>query len=144
MEISKKFGKTLLTGSETVAFLDKKVIERLKWFIDDESEFLVGDNIGADLAWQNYLNSIGYRHVTIYYLGNSPHFNLGMWEIKQISDEEKTIDAECGFFLWDAKSRKTRFDICEMKRKGKPVMVYRIDTDELKIVSRRIKKEDST
>lgn len=137
-----KLGKTLLGGDKNIGFLDKKAVDRLAWFIDDDSDFIVSDNLGADLAWQNHLNSIGYRNVTVYYHGDTPQFNLGEWSTKQVLNREEITDAESSFFLWDGCSKDTKLVMLELKNSGKPVMVYRADIDEIRIISRRMKMKE--
>ena len=143
MESLEKFGRTLLGGSETIGFLDKKAVNRLQWFTDECNEIIVGDGIGSDLAWQNYLHSIKYRKVTVYHSGDEPRFNIGSWDTKRIFDNEASIDAECGLFLWDSYSKDTKIIMREMKWRGKPVMVYRTDIDEIKCISRGIPDRDN-
>ena len=143
--MNKKIDTVFLGGSESVGRLNDETVRRLHWFIDAEANFIVGDGAGADLAFQSYLHSIGYRNVTVYYSGDKCGFNVGGWDERYIPEGESEYRGvsfrslemievcSFSFILWDGYARETRIHVRELKWRGKPVILYRSDIDDFRI-----------
>lgn len=129
--------KVFVAGSRNISRLNPEVRAKLDEMMKRRSWFLVGDANGADKAFQAYFAKAGYRHVTVYHVGKCRN-NLGAWSVKTIAspvsdrgfayyaakDAAMAQDADCGFMLWDEKSKGTFNNIETLMRLGKRTLVY--------------------
>jgi len=127
-----------LGGSRHISRLNDDIRRRLDEIVQKKMRVVVGDANGADGAMQRQLAEWRYPSVTVYYVGSHPRNNEGRWPTKQVStppklrgaefyaikDRRMTEDAECGFMLWDGKSRGTLANVERLIEENKPVAVY--------------------
>lgn len=129
--------KVFLGGSRHISRLNADVRAKLDEMMRRQASFLVGDANGADKAFQAYLAGAGYPHVTVYHVGECRN-NLGEWPSQTVAspvasrgfafyaakDAAMAQDADCGFMLWDEKSKGTFNNIETLVRLGKKTLVY--------------------
>lgn len=124
-------------GSRRLSRLNAVIRSRLDKIIERNHAVLIGDASGGDRAVQAYLAERGYRSVTVYCTNADCRNNVGQWPVRSIAatnqrgfdyyalkDAAMAGDAECGFMLWDGKSKGTLFNIRRLLAAGKPVVVY--------------------
>lgn len=76
------FDKVFVGGG--IGRLPDKVASMLDSFMESGEHIIVGDAHGCDLAFQTYLQSKDYPHVTVYCAGEKCRFNVGNWEEKHV------------------------------------------------------------
>jgi adenine-specific DNA-methyltransferase len=124
-------------GSRRLSRLNALIRGRLDNIIERNHAVLIGDANGGDRAVQGYLAERGYRSVTVYCTNGDCRNNVGQWPVRSVAatdqrgfdyyalkDAAMAGDAECGFMLWDGKSKGTLFNIRRLLAAGKPVVVY--------------------
>jgi hypothetical protein len=124
-------------GSRRLSRLNAVIRGRLDNIIERKNAVIIGDANGGDRAVQAYLAERGYRSVTVYCTNADCRNNVGQWPVRSIAatdqrgfdfyalkDAAMAGDAECGFMLWDGKSKGTLFNIRRLLAAGKPVVVY--------------------
>jgi hypothetical protein len=124
-------------GSRRLSRLNAVIRGRLDNIIERNHAVLIGDANGGDRVVQAYLAERGYRSVTVYCTKGDCRNNVGQWPIRSVAatdqrgfdyyalkDAAMAVDAECGFMLWDGKSKGTLFNIRRLLAAGKPVVVY--------------------
>lgn len=124
-------------GSRRLSRLNAVIRNRLDNIIERNHSVLIGDANGGDRAVQAYLAERGYRSVTVYCTNADCRNNVGRWPVRSIAatnqrgfdyyalkDAAMAGDAECGFMLWDGKSKGTLFNIRRLLAAGKSVVVY--------------------
>ena len=145
------FGKVFLGGGKTIGHLPNKVVSTLDSFMERGEHIIVGDAHGCDLAFQTYLHSKGYPHITVYCSGDKCRHNIGSWEEKHIDIPEgvegyefyKVKDhaminyCDCAMLVWNRKSFATRMYIYHLKELGKPVFAFNVERDCFKISRRK-------
>lgn len=126
-----------IAGSRNLSRLNPDVTGKMKEMMSRNAQFLVGDANGADKALQAFLAQSGYRQVTVYYAGACRN-NLGSWPSEQVEtanskksfafyaakDSAMAQEADCGFMLWDGKSKGTLNNIEVLVGMGKKTLVY--------------------
>jgi adenine-specific DNA-methyltransferase len=124
-------------GSRAVSRLSPEIIARLDDFIQRGCMVFVGDANGADKAVQQYLASKTYSNVTVFCMA-FPRNNVGGWQTRRISapatrkgfdyyatkDIAMAREAQCGFMLWDGKSKGTLHNVLNLIEASKKVLVY--------------------
>ena len=131
--------KVFISGSKSISALSEEVKSLLDEHIALGTEFLVGDCYGVDAAVQMYLDSKGYRNVTIYCSGETPRNNfapsakvrscaeaakgLTGSTFQYVKDIQMTQDCDQALMVWDGKSKGTSENIRRIKELKKP---YRI------------------
>lgn len=134
--------KVFISGSKSISALSEEVKSLLDEHIALGTEFLVGDCYGVDAAVQMYLDSKGYRNVTIYCSGETPRNNfapsakvrscaeaakgLTGSTFQYVKDIQMTQDCDQALMVWDGKSKGTGENIRRIKELKKP---YRIITE---------------
>lgn len=124
-------------GSRRLSRLNAVIRGRLDNIIERNHAVLVGDANGGDRAVQAYFAERGYRSVTVYCTNAHCRNNVGQWPVQSVAatnqrgfdyyalkDAAMAADAECGFMIWDGKSKGTLFNIRRLLAIGKPVVVY--------------------
>lgn len=135
--------KLFISGSKSISVLPDEVKSILDEHIAMGTEFLVGDCYGVDVAVQKYLESKGYRDVTIYCSGEAPRNNfvtgakvhsfaeaakgLTGSAFHYVKDIQMANDCDQALMIWDGKSKGTGENIRRMKEMGKP---YRIINED--------------
>lgn len=66
-----------LFGSRSIDYLNAEARMLINKYISIGAHFTIGDCYGADDAFNRYLYSIGYKEVTVYYIGGGPRLNAG-------------------------------------------------------------------
>ncbi len=131
--------KLFVSGSKSITVLSDEVYAILDKYIAMGTEFLVGDCYGVDAAVQMYLDSKGYRNVTIYCSGETPRNNfvtgakvrscaeaakgLTGSAFHYVKDIQMASDCDQALIIWNGKSKGTGENIRRVKEMGKP---YRI------------------
>ena len=135
--------KVFVSGSKTLGKLNYEMKAKLKEFADAGYEILIGDCHGVDVAVQMYYSEIGYNNISVYVSGDKVRNNFGNNKVIHISVDERITgyefykqkdiamanDADCGFVIWDGKTKGTQRNIEDLKKQGKHVMIF---TDEKK------------
>lgn len=130
--------KVFIAGPRAVSSLDAVVKARLSTIMSKELTILVGDANGIDKAVQTYLNKNQYKNVIVYACNGITRNNIGFWPIKNIpvekgisgfdfysrKDAQMAADADCGFMIWNGKSKGTLNDIIALAKAGKMSLVY--------------------
>lgn len=124
-------------GSRRVTRLNSLVCARLENVIERGHRVLIGDANGADRAVQQFFADRHYQEVVVYCMENRWRNNVGNWPscsvqgggqkgfaYYSLKDEAMTRDADCGFMLWDGRSRGTFMNIRRLVDAGKPTAVY--------------------
>ena len=135
--------KLFISGSKSISVLSDEIKAILDKYIAIGTEFLVGDCYGVDAAVQMYLDSKGYRNVTIYCSGETPRNNfvagakvcscaeaakgLTGREFHYVKDIQMANDCDQAIMIWDGKSKGTAENIRRIKELKKP---YRIITED--------------
>ena len=145
--MEKIFDKVFVGGGKTIGRLPDKVSSMLDSFMESGEHIIVGDAHGCDLAFQTYLHSKGYPHVTVYCSGEKCRFNVGVWTEKHISvpegmegyefyrgkDLAMINDCDCALLVYERRSLATRSYIYNLKALGKPVLAFNVERDCFKI-----------
>jgi hypothetical protein len=128
--------KVFVSGSRSINKLLDNEIEKLDELINKNYLFLIGDANGVDLLVQQYLNSIDYRKVIIYYSLVIPRNNIGDWNVNRcltnksgrefhtVKDSQMTNDSDCSIVIWDGISKGTKANIDRSQRLYKPVFIF--------------------
>lgn len=129
--------KIFVAGSRKLSRLNSALTAKLGQFMNRKDEFLIGDASGADKAVQAFLARSAYRAVVIYCV-EACRNNLGSWPVRYIEsraarkgfafyaakDAAMARDADCGFMLWDGKSKGTLNNMEALVGMGKRTLVY--------------------
>lgn len=124
-------------GSRAVSVLSPEIQGRLDDFMERGCRILIGDANGADKAVQQHLAAGGYSSVTVFCMAACRN-NVGAWETRRITASSSKKDfeyyatkdiamareAQCGFMLWDGKSRGTLHNVLNLIGDNKKVLVY--------------------
>ena len=130
--------KVFIGGSRRLSSLNARVTARLDNIIQHRYIVIVGDANGADKSIQSYLLNKEYRNVIVFCMANGCRNNLGQWETRRIQvsgnkndfefysakDMEMVKEADCGFMLWDTKSKGTLQNIINLLKSEKNTLVY--------------------
>lgn len=127
-----------IAGSREISRLNPKIRERLNNILKQNLTVLVGDANGADKAVQNHLAKSRYAKVEVYCMDVCRN-NVGNWQTHRhiaepeskrdrhyygIKDLAMAKDADCGFMLWDGKSKGTLANIVNLLNLGKKTLLY--------------------
>lgn len=119
--------KVLLAGAKNVNELTSDVKNKLVEMMNCQFPFLISDSEGGDFQLQKLLQKNGYPHVTVYYRGVRPRFNLGGWKTKSAPynlEEQMLQDCDEGFIVVKGKdeqlqarmksflAQKKEFEVC--------------------------------
>jgi len=124
-------------GSRRLGRLNDVVRGRLDNIVERGLRVIIGDANGSDRAVQAFLAEKGHRAVVIYCMKDACRNNVGGWPVRAVEatgergfdyyslkDAEMARVADCGFMIWDAKSKGTLLNIRRLVESGKPVVVY--------------------
>lgn len=129
--------KVFVAGSRSTTRLNAEIRAKLDEMARRRATFLIGDANGADKAVQAHLANTGYSDVIVYHVGRCRN-NLGSWPVRLVEDAGSQSgfafyaakdaamakDADCGFMLWDEKSKGTFNNLETLARFGKKTLVY--------------------
>jgi hypothetical protein len=124
-------------GSRRIGRLNEVIRARLDDIVDRGLRVVIGDANGSDRAVQAYLAGKGHRDVVVYCMAGACRNNLGGWEIQEVEangergfdyyalkDAQMARKADCGFMLWDGKSKGTFLNMQRLLEVRKPVVIY--------------------
>ncbi len=125
-------------GSREIKHLSAAVTARLENIIANHHQVFIGDASGVDKLVQRYLADRDYDNVVVYCTGNKCRNNVGNWEIRNVAaneiqkgfefyavkDLQMANDADCGFMLWDMKSKGTLNNLLNLRQGGKKSLVW--------------------
>jgi hypothetical protein len=124
-------------GSRRIGRLNEVIRARLDNIVERGLQVVIGDANGSDRAVQAYLAQRGHRDVVVYCMGESCRNNLGRWNVQALEasgergfdyyalkDAQMARNADCGFMIWDGKSKGTLLNVQRLLRAGKPVVIY--------------------
>ena len=127
-----------IAGSREISRLNPNIRERLDNILKQNLTVLVGDANGADKAIQKHLAKSRYSNVEVYCMEVCRN-NIGNWQTHQhtaepgsrhdrhyygIKDLAMAGDADCGFMLWDGKSKGTLANIVNLLNLRKKTLLY--------------------
>lgn len=140
-----KFGTVFIGGSETIGVLPENAVAWLDHFIGANEHFLIGDCSGVDLAFQNYLNSLGYGEVSVYYSGERCRFNVGSWQEEKAEKLNALIEkCDSAFFVWDGKTEEIKDGITAARKRGIPIYLYNVPKKRIRVVRARTTQDPDT
>ena len=128
--------RIFIGGSKTIYKIDDNVKEKLQEIIKNQNDVLIGDCFGVDKAVQEFFYENRYRNVTVYVSGENVRNNVGDFKVYSIPTDktgfafyrQKDIamakEANCGFMIWDGKSKGTLSNIFDLLSQTKPCEVY--------------------
>ena len=124
-------------GSRRIGRLNEAIRARLDNIVDRGLRVVIGDANGSDRAVQAYLAQRGHRDVVVYCMAGGCRNNLGGWNVEEVEasvehgfeyyalkDAQMALNADCGFMLWDGKSRGTLLNVQGLLEARKPVVIY--------------------
>ncbi|MCM1334368.1 MAG: hypothetical protein NC084_12550 [Bacteroides sp.] len=130
--------KVFIGGARQIHSLDQDVTKKLNNILTKGYDILVGDANGIDASVQKYYYDNGYRNVTIYASNGKARNNVGNWEIQPVKvdsgvtgfdfyaakDLKMAQDSDCGFMIWNGKSRGTWNNVLNLCDREKLVVLY--------------------
>ena len=119
-------------------FIPQEIGDRLTEWIENNSEFLVGDAPGTDKAFQMFLKSKSCHDVTVYTSADEIRNNLGNWKVEKIEsglkskssavhafkDRKMSEVADIGLMIWDCKSAGTLSNVIDLLTQGKNCLIW--------------------
>lgn len=124
-------------GSRRIGRLNEVIRARLDNIIDRRLRVVVGDANGSDRAVQAYLTQRSHRDVVVYCMAGACRNNLADWKVQEVEasgqrgsdyyalkDVQMAHSSDCGFMLWDGKSRGTFRNVQRLLEARKPVVIY--------------------
>ena len=139
MTTSKNGARVFIAGSRSLSRLNEDVKQRIDNIIHKKLAVILGDANGIDKAVQRYLDTLGYRNVTVFCMVGGCRNNVGGWPTQKITaadpsrkdfayystkDRAMVDEADYGLMLWDGRSRGTLRSIIDLVRHSKPVIAY--------------------
>ena len=130
--------KVFFGGSRRLSRLNAEIRARIDRVLQGGGAVVIGDANGADRAIQQYLTQKGYSNVTVFCAGVTCRNNLGHWNVEWEATDHKrpaflhyarrdarmADQVDCGFFLWDGRSKGTLNSVVMLLKQGKPALVY--------------------
>lgn len=107
-------------------------------------EVLIGDADGVDLLVQEFYHKLKRKSVTVFACEGKARHNVGAWNVENVASLSTVKDffyysqkdiamakkADCGFMIWNGKSKGTLNNIINLARLNKRVTVYFTPTKE--------------
>lgn len=128
--------RIFIGGSKTIYKIDDNVKEKLQEIIKNQYDVLIGDCFGVDKAVQEFFYENRYRNVTVYVSGENVRNNVGNFKVCNIPTDKEGFEfyrqkdiamaneADCGFMIWDGKSKGTLNNIADILSQNKTCEVY--------------------
>lgn len=138
--------KIFIGGSKAVNTLDENIKEKLHEIIKNKYDVLIGDCSGVDTAVQRFFCDNDYRNVTVYASGNVTRNNVGNFKVHYIKTDKKGFefyrqkdvamakDADCGFMIWNGKSRGTLHNMFDLALQNKTCEIYFTESKRTKCI----------
>lgn len=151
-----------IAGPRAMRSVNEKVANRINDIIAKEYTVLIGDANGMDKAIQSYLFDKKYKNVKVYASNGNARNNIGNWVIEKVEvpsnvkgfefyaakDLKMAEDSDCGFMIWDGKSKGTLNNSINLLTMKKKVILFfapekvLYDIDSLNGLENFIKKCD--
>lgn len=137
-------------GSRRIWRLNDVLRARLDNIVERGLHVVIGDANGSDRAVQAFFAEKGHRDVVVYCVGDTCRNNVGGWPVRVVEtagergfdyyalkDIEMARNADCGFMIWDGRSKGTLLNTLRLVESGKPVVVYFSPAREFKTIRTR-------
>jgi len=124
-------------GSRRLGRLNSVIRARLENIVTRGLRVVIGDANGGDRAVQTFLAERDHADVTVYCMEAGCRNNVGEWPVRVIKaagergfayytlkDAEMAREADCGFMIWDGKSKGTLVNVLRLLDSGKPIVIY--------------------
>ncbi|MCH7915678.1 MAG: hypothetical protein IH856_22025 [Deltaproteobacteria bacterium] len=124
-------------GSRRLGRLNDVIRERLDNIVERGLRVVIGDANGSDRAVQAFLSEKKHEDVIVYCMEGTCRNNIGGWPTEEVTasgergfdyyalkDAEMARKADCGFLIWDGKSKGTLFNVFRLIDSHKPAVVY--------------------
>lgn len=129
-----------IAGPRAVSRLNNTVKKRLLNIVNQNFTVFVGDANGIDKQIQDFFHSMNYNKVKVFASNGKARNNIGQWEIEKVKvapnvkgfefyaakDLEMASQADCGFMIWNGKSKGTLNNMFNLVKLNKKVLVYMI------------------
>ena len=130
--------KVFIGGSRSIKTFEEPVREELYSIYQKGYDILIGDCRGVDTIVQSFYADLHYGNVLVYAGNGKARNNVGNWRINAVPTDEKNKgfyfyrqkdlamaeDADCGFMIWDEKTRGTLNNMLNLCMREKPLLVY--------------------
>ena len=130
--------KVFIGGARQLHSLNKMVVDKLNSILAKNYDVLIGDANGIDASVQKYYFEKDYKNITVYASNGKARNNVGNWRIENVPVEKNTTgfdfyaakdlrmahDADCGFMIWNGKSRGTWNNVVNLCDQNKTVVIY--------------------
>ena len=140
--------KIFIGGSKMVLEINDVVKEKLNEFIKYGDEILIGDCWRIDTVVQEFFKHNNYNNVTVYASGDKVRNNVGQFKLRNIQTDvakgfefyrKKDVvmanEADCGFMIWDEKSKGTLSNIVDLVNLKKSVEIYLTNSNTFYVIS---------
>jgi hypothetical protein len=128
----------VLGGSRKIDRLPGEIYELLTSLMSNSVEFIVGDAVGIDLAFQRFFSEKKYFAVTVYSSAGYVRNNVGHWPehliesglksksnaVHAVKDRKMVEIAESGIMIWDCQSAGTLSNVIDLLSQGKNCYVW--------------------
>jgi hypothetical protein len=135
----------VLGGSRKIDRLPTEILDLLKGKIIDSEEFIVGDAVGCDLAFQKFFLHSKYKAVTVYSSAGYVRNNVGAWPDQlidsglksksnathAIKDRRMVERASSGIMIWDSESAGTLSNVIDLVEQEKECTLWLAPEGEL-------------
>ncbi len=130
--------KVFIGGARQLHSLNKVVVEKLNSILTKNYDILIGDANGIDASVQKFYFDKSYPNLTVYVSNGKARNNIGNWQIESVfvdnnitgfdfyaaKDIKMAQDADCGFMIWNGKSRGTWNNVVNLCNQNKTVVIY--------------------
>lgn len=135
----------VLGGSRKIDRLPSEILDLLRDKMAHLEEFIVGDAIGSDLAFQKFFLYSKYKAVTVYSSAGYVRNNVGKWPDQlidsglksksnathAIKDRKMVEHASSGIMIWDSESAGTLSNVIDLVEQGKECALWLAVESEL-------------
>lgn len=135
----------VLGGSRKIDRLPSEILDLLRNKMNDLEEFIVGDAIGSDLAFQKFFLHSKYKAVTVYSSAGYIRNNVGQWPDQlidsglksksnathAIKDRKMVERASSGIMIWDTESAGTLSNVIDLVEQEKECALWLASESEL-------------
>jgi len=118
----------VLGGSRKIDRLPGEIQELLESLMSNSEEFIVGDAVGSDLAFQKFFSGSKYLPVTVFSSAGYVRNNVGHWPeqliesglksksnaVHAVKDRKMVEIAQSGIMIWDSESAGTLSNVIDL------------------------------
>ncbi len=130
--------KIFIAGARALKDISPLVKDKLMNICSKDHSVLVGDCYGIDASVQRFFHQLNYVNVTVYASNGKARNNIGNWMVESVfvpstvkgfdfykqKDIAMANNADCGFMIWDGKSKGTLNNMINLISQNKEVVVY--------------------